>query len=82
MCCTRTDNLSISGGRLIALWSGVAVATGPLWPCLNVWNKNKPFIVLLNHVLGHEDLTGLKPNLRQVRSREEAMSLLSEKSSS
>lgn len=68
--CTRAAHLTLAGiGRLslrCALVMGVA--TGPLWPCLNIWNRTKPVCALLDHVLGPEDLTTLKPHCYQVET--------------
>jgi hypothetical protein len=79
--CTRTMGLSITGVGTISrrCKNIIAVATGPLWPCLNVWNAKTPIIILLDHLCGEELLTGLGANITQVKSREAVLEILKQK---
>lgn len=49
----------------------VGCVTGPAWPCMNVWNKDKKFIWLLD-----SETVGIMPNTRHAHSCEEAVKLL------
>lgn len=79
--CTRDWSCSITAiGRISHHCAAVVgIATGPIWPCLNRRNIDKPTIVMLDHVLGDESLESLKPNLWQVKSREAALELMKAK---
>lgn len=78
---TRGLGLSITGVGTISRRCKhiIAVATGPLWPCLNIWNTKTPIIILLDHVLGEENLSGLGENITQVKSREAVLEILKAK---
>lgn len=49
----------------------VGVVTGPFWPCFNIWNTDKRFILLLD-----DERVNIMPNVEHVRSCAEAEKFL------
>jgi hypothetical protein len=78
--CTRDWDLSLSqiGNLSLRIPYHVMIATGPMWPTLNIWStlSAKLRLVLIDCP---EDLTGLAPNLEQERTREHAAANLMKK---
>jgi hypothetical protein len=79
--CTADKKMSISDiGRISTTCKAiVGIANGPMWPCLNRWNLSTPTFVILDHVLGEEIITGLKPNMVQVKTLPELIAAIESK---
>jgi hypothetical protein len=68
-----SNGLSVTAiGRLsTAARTIIGCVTGPSWPCMNIWNRGKRFIWMLDN-----ERVQIMPDTKHVRTCEEALSLL------